>query len=91
MSFGRLWQHAKYSYGVWQLFAHQASTILGIVFSDTKSKSENMVANVRVWDPKSRQDLCLPARKTAKIGGMGEEELDLALAPLPKSWSVEHI
>jgi hypothetical protein len=27
MAFGRVWQHAEYSYGVWESFAHQASTI----------------------------------------------------------------
>jgi hypothetical protein len=24
MAFGRAWQHAKYSYGVWQSFAHNS-------------------------------------------------------------------
>jgi hypothetical protein len=28
MAFGRIWQHAEYSYGVWESLAHQANTIL---------------------------------------------------------------
>jgi hypothetical protein len=28
MAFGRVWQHAKYSYGMWESFAHQPNTIL---------------------------------------------------------------
>ena len=41
MAPGKNWQHAKYSYGVWEPFAHQASTILRTCFSDPKSRSEN--------------------------------------------------
>jgi hypothetical protein len=42
MAFGRVCQHAEYSYGVWESLAHQASIILRTFFSDPKSRRENI-------------------------------------------------
>jgi hypothetical protein len=58
MVFGRLRQYAKYSYRVWESFAHQASTILRTFCVDPISRSENNSSNAQIWDPQRRKDVC---------------------------------
>ena len=60
---------AKYSYGVWERFAHQASTILRTFENYPKSRSVNNFSKCSDLD-------------TLLTGGVYEQEVGVTIAPI---------
>jgi hypothetical protein len=68
MTFGKVWQHAKYSYRVREPFAHQTNSIMGSDLLISKSSSEHIL--LECSDLGHRVDkMFSPARMLARTGG----------------------
>ena len=67
MTFGRVWQHAKYSYGEWESFDPQANIILRTFRNHPQSTSESNCLTSPDFGPTKPNIFLLPARTPASV------------------------